>query len=272
MNPIWPSSPSEVVLWAQLVSVWIVAIYGVLGDWTTPPTDSTSKHETARIVGSISFVALAAALLPPPGTSSPARFTLAMTLAGAVAAMLAIRQKLVRVDVAGRRWLPELEIGATIGVALVSGAAIGLARIGGLRQDAIIRGGKAASILCVIAAIAFVFRGGTSIVRAVLDKAGAKPMVRGTATESPAPEVDFKEFNRGRSIGNLERLLMILVISLGSYEALGFLIAAKGLIRAREFENRDFAEYFILGSLTSAAIAMCVGLALRFILPILWKS
>jgi len=50
------------------------------------------------------------------------------------------------------------------------------------------------------------------------------------------------------------------------------LIAAKGLIRAREFENRDFAEYFILGSLTSAAIAMSVGMALRFVVPILWKS
>ena len=81
---------------------------------------------------------------------------------------------------------------------------------------------------------------------------------------------DIGKYNRGRAIGNLERLLMVLVVGLGSYEALGFLVAAKGLIRAREFEDRDFAEYFIVGTLTSVAVALVVGLVLRLTVPYLW--
>jgi len=38
--------------------------------------------------------------------------------------------------------------------------------------------------------------------------------------------------NRGRLIGNLERLVLTLVVVAGSYAALGFLVAAKGLIRS----------------------------------------
>jgi hypothetical protein len=63
---------------------------------------------------------------------------------------------------------------------------------------------------------------------------------------------------------------MIMVISLGSYEALGFLVAAKGLIRAREFEDRNFAEYFILGSLASVAVALVIGSLLRVSVGDLW--
>lgn len=57
---------------------------------------------------------------------------------------------------------------------------------------------------------------------------------------------------------------------LGSYEALGLIIAAKGLIRAKEFADRDFAEYFIMGSLASTAVALAVGVALRAAVGHLW--
>jgi hypothetical protein len=117
----------------------------------------------------------------------------------------------------------------------------------------------------------FVFRGGTYIVRSVLDKANAVPRLSVASETDPSQRApNVPELNRGRAIGNLERLLMVMVIGLGSYEALGFLVAAKGLIRAREFEDRDFAEYFILGSLASVAVALATGILLRVSLAYLW--
>jgi hypothetical protein len=69
--------------------------------------------------------------------------------------------------------------------------------------------------------------------------------------------LDLAELNRGRLIGNLERILLTIVVAAGSYAALGFLVAAKGLIRSEEFEKRDFTEYFLIGSLTSAHRTFC---------------
>ena len=54
-----------------------------------------------------------------------------------------------------------------------------------------------------------------------------------------------------------------LTVALGSYAALGFLVAAKQLIRIKEFENRDFAEYFLIGTLESILAAPVLGLSVR---------
>ena len=123
-------------------------------------------------------------------------------------------------------------------------------------------------------------RGGTQIVRGILDAARAAPLVHrgaveareGAAADAPAAApVDVKEYNRGRTIGNIERLLMLILVVLGSYEGLALLVAAKGLIRAKELEERDFAEYFIVGSLSSVAVALIVGIPLRPLLAYLWQ-
>jgi hypothetical protein len=82
-----------------------------------------------------------------------------------------------------------------------------------------------------------------------------------------------KEYNRGRLIGDLERIVLTIVVAGGSYAALAFLVAAKGVVRSDEFENnRDFAEYFLIGSLSSVLVALCAGLALRFALLQLWPG
>ena len=85
--------------------------------------------------------------------------------------------------------------------------------------------------------------------------------------------IDVKELNRGRLIGNLERIVLTLVVAGGSYSALGFLIAAKGLVRFEEFEkSREFTEYFLVGSLSSVLVALCAGLLLRHALLALWPE
>jgi hypothetical protein len=152
------------------------------------------------------------------------------------------------------------------------------------------------------ATLFFIVRGGTYIVRGCLRKAGTFPHIptstihqskashvvhetkpAGKGSQPPAssathpPEtamgrLDVTEINRGRLIGNLERLILTIVVAAGSYAALAFLVAAKGLIRSEELQKRDFAEYFLVGSLSSALVALCCGIAIRIALLALWPQ
>jgi hypothetical protein len=159
--------------------------------------------------------------------------------------------------------------------------------------------------LCILASTLFlVVRGGTYIVRGILRKSDTLPSekrlndfpeqspISSRLTPPPPPEtsdfvisiaasvdepaqstIDTKEYNRGRLIGNLERIVLTIVVAAGSYAALAFLVAAKGVVRSDEFnKNRDFAEYFLIGSLSSVLVALCAGIALRFALIRLWPD
>jgi len=84
--------------------------------------------------------------------------------------------------------------------------------------------------------------------------------------------MDITEINRGRLIGNLERLVLTVVVAAGSYAALAFLVAAKGLVRSEKLHDPDFAEYFLIGSLASVLVALCAGMVIRFALSVLWPD
>jgi hypothetical protein len=47
-------------------------------------------------------------------------------------------------------------------------------------------------------------------------------------------------------------------------------MAAKSLIRSKDLENREWAEYFLLGTLASVVVALGAGLAIRAILKAFW--
>jgi len=55
----------------------------------------------------------------------------------------------------------------------------------------------------------------------------------------------------GRYIGILERIIVAASILIGRYEIIGFLIAAKSIIRHQEKNEKAFAEYFLIGTFTS---------------------
>jgi hypothetical protein len=78
------------------------------------------------------------------------------------------------------------------------------------------------------------------------------------------------EYNRGRIIGAVERLIMAAMVAGGAFSALTFLIGAKGLVRSKKFEDPDFAEYFLIGTLSSAALAIACGLLLHALFDALW--
>jgi hypothetical protein len=74
------------------------------------------------------------------------------------------------------------------------------------------------------------------------------------------------EVARGRAIGALERALTLTLVLLGEYTAVGWIIAAKSLARFKQLEDREFAEYFLVGTLSSFLLALLVGLGIRLLL------
>lgn len=76
------------------------------------------------------------------------------------------------------------------------------------------------------------------------------------------PEDNTNLFHAGKLIGTLERWLILTFLLIGRYEVIGFLIAAKSIIRFGE-KDTDRTEYFLAGTLLSIAIAVACGLLVR---------
>jgi hypothetical protein len=74
-----------------------------------------------------------------------------------------------------------------------------------------------------------------------------------------------QDLSRGKVIGYLERLLVVALILMGSFPAVGFIVAAKSLTRFKQMDDRDWAEYFLLGTLTSFLFAIVYGIILKMI-------
>ncbi|MBC8416616.1 MAG: DUF3307 domain-containing protein [Candidatus Cloacimonetes bacterium] len=66
-----------------------------------------------------------------------------------------------------------------------------------------------------------------------------------------AKNVSNSLVNAGKYIGILERIIISASIIAGRYELIGFLIAAKSIIRHHETGNKAFTEYFLVGTFTS---------------------
>lgn len=65
--------------------------------------------------------------------------------------------------------------------------------------------------------------------------------------------------NAGKLIGTLERILVLTLVILNQYEAIGFLIAAKSILRYKENDTTK-TEYVLIGTMASFAIAMFLGI------------
>lgn len=69
-----------------------------------------------------------------------------------------------------------------------------------------------------------------------------------------------KETNAGRFIGTIERIIMLLLIFNGQYAAIGLVLTAKSIARYdRIAKDKDFAEYYLLGTLMSTVIVILVA-------------
>ncbi|MEO5939639.1 MAG: hypothetical protein ABIZ72_01945 [Candidatus Limnocylindrales bacterium] len=67
----------------------------------------------------------------------------------------------------------------------------------------------------------------------------------------------------GSTIGVLERILIVVFVLTGTDVAIGFVVAAKTLARFKLLDDRAFAEYYLLGTLASVAVAIVSALVGR---------
>lgn len=68
------------------------------------------------------------------------------------------------------------------------------------------------------------------------------------------------------AIGVMERLILITLVVADAVSAIGFVLAAKSLARYQELNKRDFAEYYLVGTLASFSLSLFAGLWLKTIL------
>ncbi len=140
------------------------------------------------------------------------------------------------------------------------------------------------------AVVAFVVFGGRFLIDAVLASLAFAPQLspaeRLTRIEAqgghigavPPPETEdqrtwrLQELYRARVIGYFERLLVLVTAALLQFDALGFLIAAKGLARSEKLSQPGGSAYFLIGTLASVCLAVAGGMALRVIYFVLWRS
>jgi hypothetical protein len=88
--------------------------------------------------------------------------------------------------------------------------------------------------------------GRTVVGRAVRDMPGARLNGRGTGA--------------GARVGSLERVLVFLLILVGQWGVIGFVIAAKSIARFKELEDKAFTDYYLAGTFTSILFATVTGL------------
>ena len=111
-------------------------------------------------------------------------------------------------------------------------------------------------VLLWIVAFAFCLRPANFIIQNIFKE--AKISIPDNGKEQSLP-------NAGRVIGNVERMLTLVFVMLGQYEAIGFLLAAKSLLRFRETDTVK-SEYVLVGTLLSFGIAILSGVAVVLIL------
>lgn len=70
----------------------------------------------------------------------------------------------------------------------------------------------------------------------------------------------------GAYIGMIERVLLTSLVASDQYGAVGFVLAAKSIARHKQMEDPEFAEYFLIGTLTSSALAVVAGMLVKAIL------
>lgn len=63
----------------------------------------------------------------------------------------------------------------------------------------------------------------------------------------------------GKLIGQLERSLIYLLMIIGQPAGIGFLVAAKSILRFKESEDQKLAEYVLIGTLLSFSLAIALS-------------
>ncbi|MBR9792344.1 MAG: DUF3307 domain-containing protein [Gammaproteobacteria bacterium] len=112
--------------------------------------------------------------------------------------------------------------------------------------------------LAIMTGYLLVLRPVSIIIRQIL-----APWSNAIEADKPDEESETTLQAAGQGIGYLERVLVLTFILLNQFAAIGFLLAAKSVFRfgdLRHSEDKKLTEYVMLGTLTSFALTIAVGL------------
>ena len=75
---------------------------------------------------------------------------------------------------------------------------------------------------------------------------------------------DNKDIELGRIIGILERIMLLTAIFSEKYSLIPMLLTAKSIVRFPEVaKGKHFAEYYLIGTLTSFILALMTGIIIK---------
>ena len=99
-----------------------------------------------------------------------------------------------------------------------------------------------------------------------LQKEGSQEQAMPDANTAPPGDAGDKGIRHaGRLIGFFEGFIVMTLVALGQWSAIGFLIAAKALGRIKQLDERAFAEYFLIGTLANVSVAIIAGVLVRWL-------
>jgi hypothetical protein len=106
---------------------------------------------------------------------------------------------------------------------------------------------------------------GIEMLRAFVYVVGFTIAVFGGSTYVERILKQFGKRNRGiegagKIIGMLERSVVVPLIFVGAYEAVGLVLMAKSIARFEQLRDRTFAEYYLIGTLASLSFGVMVAL------------
>jgi len=110
----------------------------------------------------------------------------------------------------------------------------------------------------------------------IIDRKRTLTETYGTGTQPPQEQKTETSYAiessqtipRGRLIGYLERLIVVVIVCIGAYTVIPFIVAAKSLARFKKFDNQEWAEYFLVGTLSSILCGTLSGFVLRTLLNV----
>lgn len=238
----------EATLFALLLLAHVLADFVLQPDWMV-----RRKREPRVLVGHTGIVlVLSLAAIAPYATTRALVVSVGLALAHAGIDALKLRWEKDRPQLGAFLLDQALHVG-TLGLAVLL-IAPGAPLVGQPAGEALV-----ARAAAVAAGYLFLARGGAAIVRLTLHR------FKQLREEMEASQGEPR-YSVGAVVGMVERALIATFVIVGVWEGVAGVIAAKSIARYPEFKRGHFADYFLLGSLVSATIAIAVGLCLRWVI------
>lgn len=87
------------------------------------------------------------------------------------------------------------------------------------------------------------------------------------ATKNLTSEKGDNVKSGGRLIGIFERVIIYTLVLLSQYEAIGFLITGKSILRFADSQKKE-TEYVLVGTMLSYALAIIIGVGVKLLVQI----